>query len=73
MRENDSRAPAARSRASNTSDRPAQRARRRGRPPYVGKKIGCLPVLDEEGTLVGIVKEADFVEFAARYLETEGR
>jgi len=29
------------------------------------RKFGCLPVCDEEGTLVGIVTEADFVRFAA--------
>ncbi len=29
------------------------------------RKIGCLPVCDEDGTLVGIVTEADFVRFAA--------
>ncbi len=29
------------------------------------KKYGCLPVCDEDGALVGIVTEADFVRFAA--------
>lgn len=29
------------------------------------KKFGCLPVVDDEGGLVGIVTEADFVRFAA--------
>ncbi len=29
------------------------------------RKFGCLPVCDEDGTLVGIVTEADFVRFAA--------
>jgi CBS domain-containing protein len=29
------------------------------------RKYGCLPVCDEEGRLVGIVTEADFVRFAA--------
>ena len=29
------------------------------------KKIGCLPVCEDDGTLVGIVTEADFVRFAA--------
>jgi CBS domain-containing membrane protein len=29
------------------------------------RKFGCLPVCDPEGTLVGIVTEADFVRFAA--------
>jgi CBS domain-containing membrane protein len=34
-------------------------------------KIGCLPVVDE-GKLVGIVTEADFVKFARQHLEREG-
>lgn len=29
------------------------------------RKFGCLPVCDDEGKLVGIVTEADFVRFAA--------
>ena len=29
------------------------------------RKFGCLPVCDDEGRLVGIVTEADFVRFAA--------
>ncbi|HET7823977.1 MAG TPA: CBS domain-containing protein [Anaeromyxobacter sp.] len=29
------------------------------------RKYGCLPVCDNEGKLVGIVTEADFVRFAA--------
>lgn len=29
-------------------------------------KFGCLPVTEEDGTLVGIVTEADFVALAAR-------
>jgi CBS domain-containing protein len=29
------------------------------------RKNGCLPVCEEDGTLVGIVTEADFVRFAA--------
>ncbi len=29
------------------------------------RKYGCLPVSDEDGKLVGIVTEADFVRFAA--------
>lgn len=29
------------------------------------RKYGCLPVTDQEGQLVGIVTEADFVRFAA--------
>lgn len=32
------------------------------------RKIGCLPVVDEEGALVGIVTEADFVRVAADLL-----
>jgi CBS domain-containing protein len=31
----------------------------------IGRKIGCLPVL-EEGKLVGILTESDFVAFVAR-------
>jgi CBS domain-containing membrane protein len=34
------------------------------------RKIGCLPVLDD-GKVVGIVTEADFVRFARRFLERE--
>jgi CBS domain-containing protein len=29
------------------------------------RKYGCLPVCDDDGTLVGLVTEADFVRFAA--------
>ncbi len=29
------------------------------------RKFGCLPVCDDQGILVGIVTEADFVRFAA--------
>ncbi len=29
------------------------------------RKFGCLPVCEDDGTLVGIVTEADFVRFAA--------
>jgi len=32
-------------------------------------KIGCLPVVTEAGTLVGIVTEADFVQLAVRLLK----
>jgi len=32
-------------------------------------KLGCLPVVDGDGRLVGILTEADFVELARRYLE----
>jgi CBS domain-containing protein len=28
-------------------------------------KFGCLPVVEDDGTLVGIITEADFVRFAA--------
>lgn len=31
----------------------------------LARKIGCLPVCDEAGTLVGIITESDFVRFAA--------
>ena len=34
------------------------------------RKFGCLPVTDE-GKLVGIVTEADFMHFARRYFEWE--
>lgn len=33
------------------------------------RKLGCLPVVSEDGALLGIVTEADFVELARRYLE----
>jgi CBS domain-containing protein len=29
------------------------------------KKFGCLPVVEEDGKLVGIITESDFVRFAA--------
>jgi len=32
-------------------------------------KVGCLPVTELDGTLVGIVTDFDFVGLAARYLE----
>lgn len=32
-------------------------------------KFGCLPVVDAEGVLVGIVTEADFLHLAVRMLE----
>ncbi|RMD97617.1 MAG: CBS domain-containing protein [Deltaproteobacteria bacterium] len=32
-------------------------------------KYGCLPVVDEEGVLVGIVTEADFIGLTIRLLE----
>lgn len=31
-------------------------------------KIGCLPVVDGEGTLVGIITEADFIRLAVQLL-----
>jgi len=31
----------------------------------LANKFGCLPVTDEDGRLVGIITEADFVRFAA--------
>jgi CBS domain-containing protein len=31
----------------------------------LANKFGCLPVCEEDGTLVGIITEADFVRFAA--------
>ncbi len=34
-------------------------------------KIGCLPVVDDEGTLLGILTEADFVRLAVRLLGGE--
>ena len=46
-------------------DDPAAQAARR----ILTGKYGCLPVVDGDGVLVGIVTEADFVQFAARYLE----
>jgi CBS domain-containing membrane protein len=34
-------------------------------------KIGCLPVVDAEGTLVGIITEADFIRIALRFLGSD--
>jgi CBS domain-containing protein len=31
----------------------------------LANKFGCLPVTEEDGRLVGIITEADFVRFAA--------
>ncbi len=31
----------------------------------LANKFGCLPVCDDEGSLVGIITESDFVRFAA--------
>jgi len=31
----------------------------------LANKFGCLPVCEDDGTLVGIITEADFVRFAA--------
>lgn len=47
------------------SDLAADAARR-----MLEHKVGCLPVLNEEGALVGIITEADFVQFAIPYLES---
>lgn len=33
------------------------------------RKIGCLPVVNERGALVGIITESDFVHFALDRLE----
>jgi CBS domain-containing protein len=33
------------------------------------RKIGCLPVVTEDGVLVGIVTEADFVHFARKFFD----
>jgi CBS domain-containing protein len=32
-------------------------------------KYGCLPVVDRDGHLVGIITEADFLDLAIRVLE----
>lgn len=32
-------------------------------------KFGCLPVVDEDGVLIGIVTDADFLRLAVRMLE----
>jgi CBS domain-containing membrane protein len=34
-------------------------------------KIGCLPVIDSEGTLLGIITEADFIRLAVQLLGGE--
>jgi CBS domain-containing membrane protein len=34
-------------------------------------KIGCLPVIDGQGTLVGIITEADFIRIAVQLLGGE--
>lgn len=36
-------------------------------------KFGCLPVIDDDGTLVGIVTESDFLKLTAELLEAEAR
>lgn len=35
-----------------------------------GSRFGCLPVVDD-GKLVGILTEADFVSFARKHFEAE--
>jgi CBS domain-containing membrane protein len=35
------------------------------------QKLGCLPVVDQGGRLVGIVTEADFVALARKHLDRE--
>ena len=35
----------------------------------IDNKFGCLPVVEEDGTLIGIVTEADLVRLAARMLD----
>jgi CBS domain-containing protein len=30
----------------------------------IAKKLGCMPVVEADGTLVGILTEADFVRMA---------
>jgi len=32
-------------------------------------KFGCLPVIDEDGKLIGIITEHDFLRFATKVLE----
>ncbi len=36
------------------------------------RRIGCLPVVDADGRLVGIVTTSDFVALSARLLERNG-
>lgn len=36
----------------------------------LAEKIGCLPVIDEQGTLIGIVTETDFARLALQGLES---
>lgn len=36
----------------------------------VAQKLGCMPVVDAEGTLLGIITEADFVRLAHQLLPT---
>lgn len=35
------------------------------------RKIGCLPVIEDDGKLLGIVTEADFIQLALRCLEEQ--
>jgi CBS domain-containing protein len=38
----------------------------------VRQKIGCLPVVEADGTLVGIVTEEDFLRWSATLLASRG-
>lgn len=35
-------------------------------------KLGCMPVVDSENKLVGIITEADFVDLCVRLLHASG-
>jgi CBS domain-containing protein len=37
------------------------------------RKIGCLPVVSREGTLIGIITDSDFLRFAKEHFEREAR
>jgi CBS domain-containing membrane protein len=49
---------------------PEERAADAGRR-MVRHKIGCLPVIDDSGRLVGIVTEEDFLRWATAHMESE--
>jgi CBS domain-containing protein len=49
-----------------TPEEPAAEAGRR----MVRHKIGCLPVMNESGRLVGIVTEEDFLRWATAHMES---